>query len=203
MTGFKSVCFPLGVALSLVVQLGASATVFDALCPNAKCKVELSRNGISINNGRTQIRNKDVSVWTAGGGKSESSPVSSTARGTVVGLLTGAAFLGPVGAVGGALWGGASESAGQARPELSFSIEGTSVEDEEVTLEIRFLSDASARRFRTQLPMFTGLTAGQVRHKANTVSGEEKVLDSSPVSSKERCTGQSLECKLSNTANGL
>ena len=146
-----------------VVTSKAYASGFDAICQHGSCRVELSPTGITV--GSTTLRNDKVITWRASNAPEQSALSRSghTAKGAALGALTGLAVGGPIGAVVGMVWGGSEESSGQVSPEMSFIISGYNEMDEVTALSFHFIDHASARRLRMELPMFTGLVAGEMR----------------------------------------
>ena len=148
-----------GICLISITGVPALGSTFDALCPSQKCKVVLDRTGINI--GKDNIKLQHIHFWDSESNDASPSSASGKARGAVLGGLAGAALLGPVGAAIGAMWASSEESGGQVQSDQVFVIEGTDDEGEVKNHKIRFLSQTAARRFRMELPMFTGLRAGR------------------------------------------
>ena len=151
------------------------ASSFEALCLNQKCLVSLSRTGLAI--GREKIKLKDVNYWNSVSNEASPSSASGKARGAVIGGLAGAALLGPVGAAIGAVWAGSEESAGRVQSDNVFIVEGKESGGRIKKFKIRFLNQTSARRFRMELPMFTGLRAGRRRLTISSIPPTQKEED--------------------------
>jgi hypothetical protein len=147
------------------------ASAFDALCGNVDCRVTLSPAGISTRD--VVIENGRVLLWTAGAAEAPSQALSAanTLRGAAVGLLLAPTLLAPLALV----WGGLAESSsGDVNPELHFKILGCTATGSPQGLSVRFLSSSAARRFRMELPMFTNLVSGQVKHSSPCIALLEK-----------------------------
>ena len=167
-----------GICLISIAGVPAQGSTFDALCPSRKCKVVLDRTSINI--GEDNIKLQNIHFWNSESNDASPSSASGKARGAVVGGLAGAALLGPVGAAIGAMWASSEESGGQVQSDQVFVIEGTDDEGEVRNHKIRFLSQTAARRFRMELPMFTGLRAG----RRNNIL---QITESSQTEAKKDC----------------
>ena len=157
----KSISLTGGFLLLSFLPSVVSASGFDALCPIEKCRVVLSPNGISV--GSEVLPLNRVTSWDTHKNTASPSSALNTGKGALVGGLTGAALLGPVGLVAGAVWGGSEESGGNVHPDLAFEIRGLGKGNQEVVHRVRFINHGSARRFRMEMPMFTGLRPGERR----------------------------------------
>ena len=162
-------------AITLMLVLSAStpvhASTFDALCGNVDCRVSLSPAGISA--GDVVIKNDRVVLWTASGAEQPSQALSAanTIRGAAVGLLLAPTLLAPLALV----WGGLAESSGgDVTPDLHLKILGCTDIGAPQGLSVRFLSSSAARKFRMELPMFTNLVSGQLKHSSPCVPPPEE-----------------------------
>jgi hypothetical protein len=165
----KSDATTLLLVLSFTTPVHASA--FDALCGNDDCRVSLSPAGVSA--GDVVIQNDRVLLWTAGGAEVPSQGLSAanTLRGAAVGLLLAPTLLAPLGLV----WGGLAESSGgDVNPDLHFKILGCTATGSPQVISVRFLSSSAARKFRMELPMFTNLVSGQLKHSSPCVPPPEE-----------------------------
>ena len=147
------------------------ASTFDALCGSVGCRVTLSPAGISARD--VVIENDRVLLWTAGGAEAPSQALSAanTLRGAAVGLLLAPTVLTPLALV----WGGLAESSGgDVNPDLHFKILGCTATGSPQGLNFRFLSSSAARRFRMELPMFTELVSGQIKHSSPCIAPLQK-----------------------------
>lgn len=126
----------------------------------------LSRTDFEIE--KDSIEWGKINYWDSESNDSSPSSASRKARGVLISGLAGAALPGPVGAAIGAAWAGSEESAGQIQSDLIFTVEGENNNEEAKIYKIRFENPTTARRFRMELPMFTGLRASR---KRNPVSG--------------------------------
>jgi hypothetical protein len=147
------------------------ASAFDALCRKINCRVTLSPAGISARD--VVIENDRVLLWTAGGAEVPSQALSAanTVRGAAVGLLLAPPLLAPLALVWGEL---VESSGGDVNPDLHFKILGCTATRSPQGLSVRFLSSSAARRFRMELPMFTNLVSGQIKHSSPCIPPLEK-----------------------------
>lgn len=136
---------------------------FNGICEEIPCSLNLNRD--SISSGNIVIPLKQVTSWLSEDSRESGSTQRGlkTARGALIGGVIGAAFLGPVGATVGGLWAGSEESSGNPAPDMAFTITGYDETGNSTVIRIRFNNPDVARRFRLQLPMFTGLTSGERR----------------------------------------
>lgn len=158
----KYVIAVIALVLSIFERAGRTAE-FGAICTESPCKVVLNPDGVHVQ--EIHLRSDRILTWRS----SRSVPLNDlqrgakTAKGAVIGGLTGALLLGPVGAAVGAIWGGSEESSGDAAPDLFFEIAGYESSGKLSVARFQFENPDVARRFRMQLPMFTQLTSGELR----------------------------------------
>lgn len=141
----------------------ASASSYEALCPNDPCTISLDASGISSPTGF--IPNARIAQWFTGGEESYNagSGTAGALGGATAGAIAGGLLLGPIGLVGGLIGGGLAGSKAGKSADLFFNVVGYDQSGKKTTLSFRFVNPKPANKLKTELPMFTGLAMGQTR----------------------------------------
>jgi len=153
----------IAIGLIVSVQLPALASNYDALCDGSKCTVSLDASGISSNGGSIPINR--IAKWFTGGEESYSAAAGTAGGlgGALVGAVAGAVILGPIGLLGGLIGGGFAGSKAGRSADLFFTVVGYNQEGNKTTISFNFVNPKPARKLTTELAMFSGLGAGQMR----------------------------------------
>ena len=141
----------------------ASASSYEALCPNDPCTIALDASGISSPTGF--IPTARIAQWFTGGeeGYDTGSGTAGALGGATAGAIAGGLLLGPIGLVGGLIGGGLAGSKAGKTADLFFNVVGYDQSGKKTTLSFRFVNPKPANKLKTELPMFTGLAMGQTR----------------------------------------
>lgn len=153
----------LAVCLIISAQCPVLASNYDALCDGSKCTVSLDASGISSSGGSIPINR--IAKWFTGGEESYSAAAGTAGGlgGALLGGVAGAVVLGPIGLLGGLIGGGIAGSKAGRSADLYFTVIGYNQEGNKTTISFNFVNPKPARKLSTELSMFSGLGAGQMR----------------------------------------
>ena len=151
------------LTLAVLVAGPASASSYEALCPNDPCTISIDANGISSPTGF--IPTARIAQWFTGGeeGYNAGSGTAGALGGATAGAIGGGLLLGPIGLIGGLIGGGLAGSKAGKTADLFFNVVGYDQSGKKTTLSFRFVNPKPANKLKTELPMFTGLAMGQTR----------------------------------------
>ena len=153
------------LALSIIAfaQLPSNATIYSALCEKEACEIDVSVRGIDGPSGF--IPTEYISEWTQGKlqGYSSAKGIAGSFGGATAGLVGGAILLGPVGALGGLVAGAIEGRKAGKEFEGFFTVVGFNEKGEKIAHSFYFVNKKTARRLRIELPIVTGLAAGEKR----------------------------------------
>lgn len=160
---FVPVRFTPLLGLSLLLAGPASASTYEALCPNDPCTVAIDANGISSPAGF--MPSARIAQWFTGGeeGYNAGSGTAGALGGATAGAIGGGLLLGPIGLIGGLIGGGLAGSKAGKTADLFFNVVGYDQSGKKTTISFRFVNPKPANKLKTELPMFTGLAMGQTR----------------------------------------
>ena len=192
----------LAAAFMAALQSPCYATVYEALCGNADCQIDISVRGIGGPSGF--IPTEYISEWTQGKikGFSSAKGIAGSFGGATAGLVGGAILLGPVGALGGLVAGAIEGRKAGKEFEGFFTVVGFDSKGERIAHSFYFVNKKTARRVRIELPILTGLAAGEKRSIEDieaafaTKDARQAVSKSQRLPSK---LGQSKNVSLSNS----
>lgn len=149
--------------LVLSTQGIAHAAIYDALCGESDCQIDVSGRGIGGPEGF--IPANLVSQWSVGqnsgyhGGKG----VAGGLGGATAGAVAGGLLLGPIGLLGGLLGGGIAGSGAGKEFEGFFTVTGYDKQGNKIAHSFYFINKKPATRLRSSLPSVTGLALGEQR----------------------------------------
>ena len=151
------------LTLAVLVAGPASASSYEALCPNDPCTISIDANGISSPTGF--IPTARIAQWFTGGeeGYNAGSGTAGALGGATAGAIGGGLLLGPIGLIGGLIGGGLAGSKTGKTADLFFNVVGYDQSGKKTTISFRFVNPKPANKLKTELPMFTGLAMGQTR----------------------------------------
>ena len=149
--------------LLFVIEATLFASSYDALCDGSKCTVTLDAASISTPGGTIPMNM--IAKWFTGGEETFSAAKGTAGGlgGALVGGVAGAVLLGPIGLLGGLIGGGMAGSKAGKSADLYFTIIGYNNEGNKTTINYNFINPKPARMMLMELPMFSGLGAGQTR----------------------------------------
>lgn len=153
----------LSAGFMAALQSPCYATVYEALCGNEDCQIDISVRGIGGPSGF--IPTEYISEWTQGKiqGFSSAKGIAGSFGGATAGLVGGAILLGPVGALGGLVAGAIEGRKAGKEFEGFFTVVGFDSKGERIAHSFYFVNKKTARRVRIELPILTGLAAGEKR----------------------------------------
>ena len=151
------------IPLLFVIEAPLFASSYDALCDGSKCTVTLDAASISTSSGTIQMNR--IAKWFTGGEETFSAAKGTAGGlgGALVGGVAGAVLLGPIGLLGGLIGGGLAGSKAGKSADLYFTVIGYNDEGNKTTINYNFINPKPARKMLMELPMFSGLGAGQTR----------------------------------------
>jgi len=151
------------IPLLFVIESPLFASSYDALCDGSRCTVTLDAASISTSGGTIPMNM--IAKWFTGGEESFSAAKGTAGGlgGALVGGAAGAILLGPIGLLGGLIGGGIAGSKAGNSADLYFTIIGYNNEGNKTTINFNFINPKPARKMLMELPMFSGLGAGQTR----------------------------------------